>query len=392
MNEINLKKFTCTKPFNSLEVHYRGECYICCPEWNNNSIGNIYQNSIDEIWNSPKAIEIRQSINDGSFKYCNHKTCPFIQAQDLPLKEKDVSLTPLEKPNYLMLNYDRSCNLSCPSCRTEKIMSLPGSPQYEMAEKITKTIDTFFIKNLEDSYLKINITGSGDPFASVIYKKFLESIDGKKHPRLLIDLQTNALLLNEDNWNNLKNIHSNINDLFISVDAATEQTYKIVRRLGNFNQLLKNLHFISNLRKQRKINLLQARFVVQDLNFSEIPSFIKLFLKLRFDVIEFSKMINWSTYSPQDFFNQCPWEKSHRNHLQFQKVLTSPILGHRRVFLGNLSKDRQEALNEAKNNFTFIERGLFEIENLNFKLHFLILNSFFKFKKIVKKLKIFLLN
>ena len=38
-----------------------------------------------------------------------------------------------------------------------------------------------------------------------------------------------------------KKIHNNIEILVISIDAATEKTYNIVRRGGNWKLLLKNL-------------------------------------------------------------------------------------------------------------------------------------------------------
>lgn len=119
--------------------------------------------------------------------------------------------------------YDPTCNLKCKSCRQDYIC-LQGE-NLEKARKIEERI-------LEDRFnivLEIDITGFGDAFASSLYREFLTTLEGKKYPRLEINLITNGLLLTPAMWNKIEKIHDNIHWILISIDAATAETYKLNR-------------------------------------------------------------------------------------------------------------------------------------------------------------------
>ena len=80
----------------------------------------------------------RACILDGSFFYCDHELCPNIMRGALPAcakAEKDSVLgdiirnnkTTVERqPRFINFASDRSCNLSCPSCRTKRIQFSAG--------------------------------------------------------------------------------------------------------------------------------------------------------------------------------------------------------------------------------------------------------------------------
>src|SRR5574337_685764 len=109
--------------------------YMCCPSWLNTSIGNLRYQSAEQVWNSKEAQEIRRSILDGSFKYCDHSKCPFLQTIIKPVErvedvtdedlrmviEKKLTILPYG-PREINCSYDKSCNLSCPTCRTMPII------------------------------------------------------------------------------------------------------------------------------------------------------------------------------------------------------------------------------------------------------------------------------
>ena len=103
-----------------------GDVHVCCPDWLPISIGNIFQDTGDEIWNSPIAHEIRSSIVDGSFRYCSRLSCSeIVNRKLLPAIHDGFNLaTSIHLyPKRVILAYDNSCNLACPSCRNEIIMA-----------------------------------------------------------------------------------------------------------------------------------------------------------------------------------------------------------------------------------------------------------------------------
>ena len=69
---------TCLNPFTRLEITLNGSCYFCCPSYvkNEEPIGNIFNQSVEEIWYGEKATEFRKSVLDDSYSKCNLNVCP----------------------------------------------------------------------------------------------------------------------------------------------------------------------------------------------------------------------------------------------------------------------------------------------------------------------------
>lgn len=352
--EKNLKNKFCSRPFDFFEAQDLGEgkVFVCCPTWLNVEVGKLTEQSVDEAFNSEINQEVRKSILDGSFKYCNHKLCPMIQNGSLPNK-KDITnerhlkiiesqqtkgLAPIE----YNLCYDPSCNLSCPSCRVNKIY-LTSGPQYERKLTIQQKIINEIFGEPHKNYCKVNVTGSGDPFGSKIFREFLFNIDGEKYPNVEISLQTNGVMFTPKYWKKMKKIHKNLKTVIISVDAATQETYDIVRRGGNWNLLLSNLDFISKLKQKNKINFLRFDFVVQRTNYKEMVDFVKLSKKYKIDNCYFGLVSDWGTWSVEEYKKHAIWKKDHPEFEDFMKVMRNPIFDEEIVNLGNITEYRNNA-------------------------------------------------
>ena len=117
----------CETPFQQMDVLERST-HLCCASWMSRSAGDLSSNDWNDVWNSAAAQEIRASIHDGSYRYCNKGACPKIQSNALPLAAElsarstdwsDIiasATTALPTgPETVNLAYDRTCNLSCPS-------------------------------------------------------------------------------------------------------------------------------------------------------------------------------------------------------------------------------------------------------------------------------------
>ena len=73
---IDLKNYICGVPFNSLEIH-NNVCFVCCPSWLPNKV-ELGEIPLKDVYNSEPIIDIRNSILDGSFKYCSKELCPYL--------------------------------------------------------------------------------------------------------------------------------------------------------------------------------------------------------------------------------------------------------------------------------------------------------------------------
>jgi MoaA/NifB/PqqE/SkfB family radical SAM enzyme len=344
----------CNRPFTTFELHENGNAYLCCPSWLPRSVGNLNDEDARVIWNSERAQEIRRSVLDGDFSYCSRAQCPVIAANKLATRTQarnnprmrqiidERKLTLEGRPAVINLSNDRSCNLACPSCRTQKINFTRGRG-YELRKKLQDRLVAAFFSEPSDDHFTVNVTGSGDPFASRVFREFLLELDHNKFPNMRIALQTNGTLFNEKNWKRLKKIHGSISTVYVSFDAASEATYNVTRRGGNWQQLQENVKFLSSLRAQRLLERLRLDFVVQQANYREMPEFVKLAKQFAADQVFFSKATNWGTWSTAEFRKVCVWEPGHPEHADFRRVIADPILDDAKVVLGNLAPDRKRA-------------------------------------------------
>jgi sulfatase maturation enzyme AslB (radical SAM superfamily) len=347
----------CSRPFDFIEPHDLGvgKVFVCCPTWLNVQVGNLTEQSVYEAFNSEENQEIRKSILDGNFKYCNHKHCPMIQNDSLPKKEDILkredfdpdtarhqhiiknNITKDLRPIVYNLCYDESCNLACPSCRVNKLNINEGE-KYERKLLIQSKIIEEVFGESHNRVCRVSVTGSGDPFGSKIFRELLFGIDGSKYPNVKINLQTNGVMFTEKYWDKMSRIHNNIDTVLISLDAGTEEAYKFTRRGGNWNAVMKNLEFISELKRHNKINYLRLDFVVQQKNYKEMVQFINIGKKFKVDSCYFSLVADWGTWSIDEYKSHAIWKTDHPEFNEFIETLKNPIFNDPIVDLGNLTE------------------------------------------------------
>ena len=264
---VDLKNYICDVPFNSLEIH-NNVCFLCCPSWLTKKIENKNR-TLNDIFNGEEVDDIRNSILDGSYKYCDKKMCPYLNKLITdnittgPIRTKELSKykngTKSKSPEYVVMNFDRTCNYKCPSCRVDLIVE--NSEGIKRVEKTIEEIDEHFSKDVKILY----ITGTGDPFVSVGFRNYLRNFNPKKYPKLeKIHLHTNASMWNKEMWDSMPNIHKYVKSCEISIDAGTKETYENKTRIGgNWDNLLSNLKFISEI---KTLGIIKTSFVVQDTN------------------------------------------------------------------------------------------------------------------------------
>ena len=352
---IDTNGLFCAKPFTWFEVlggGQRGEVYVCCQNWLSKSIGNLEHQSVAEIWNSPSAQDIRTSILDGSFRYCNRQQCPFLQRVDGPVQRiediddarlleivaSEMTVLPFG-PRDVTCCFDQSCNLSCPSCRTQLIM------ETENREPILGIQHKLEGEALRDAKL-LYITGSGDPFGSPFFRRWLQTMRPENMPNLdRIHLHTNGLLWTPRIWSSFPEpIRALVKSADISIDAATSATYATNRRGGDFDTLLRRLEFIGDLRANGPLEWLGINMTVQANNYREMPAFIELGRRFGCDVVAFHRMMNWGTFTAEEFAARAIHRPAHPEHASFLDLLADPALEDPLVYLSNHTDLKRRAL------------------------------------------------
>jgi wyosine [tRNA(Phe)-imidazoG37] synthetase (radical SAM superfamily) len=319
--ELSKKDWICKQPFEFLEIFEHGT-FMCCPDWLPQNLGLPID--IGENWRSEKANKIRESILDGSYSYCIEKKCPKL----VGLKEgKTTGLVPKEEflkeyngrtpiPQDVKFNFDRSCNLKCPSCRLSFI-----NYDLEKLDETNKLIEEIE-KQLGQGLTRIECTGSGDPFFARSFRKWMMNFDPKKYPRLKsIHLHTNATLWNPYNWEKMKNIHRYVKSCEISIDAASKDIYENKVRLGGkWDDLVENLKYIATLPHLDTITL---SFVVQKKNLEDFEKFYyfaeNIFKGTNKDwYVFYGSLTNWGTFTQEEYIEN---NVSNPNHPEFNNLI-----------------------------------------------------------------------
>lgn len=275
----------CSQPFDTLQIDSDGDVQLCdCQLHMPYSIGNIYQSSLQEIWLGEKAKQVRQSVQDEDFTYCSW-ACSF-----LPLLPNRPIVVPsvLEFPSTIKIDLDRSCNLKCPSCREETIMeknSLKITKQIAIFEEIKQ----WAIENPNRQFV-ISPMASGEIFASHSGLLFLKSLIDYPGNNLKLEITTNGTLINR-NQTLLLNLKHLLKNFSISIDAATPETYALVRG-GDWQELQQGLEFLHN-----QLNLpITLRFCIQKNNWHEIEQFAELAGKFN-AAISYQKLLDWGHWT-----------------------------------------------------------------------------------------------
>jgi hypothetical protein len=329
----------CYVPFQHFEPIDNGAVFTCCPTHVPYVIGNIYEQPVDDIWNSPTIQAIRASVLDGSYRYCSKMHCDRLLGGTLPrnedVKDRPTSTVVEGLPKELVLNHDRSCNLSCPSCRTKTIMA--DGADRERLDRVRP--DIVRMANAAD---RVIITNAGDPFASKHYRSLLQEIRpahaGRSADNQWLRLYTNGQLFTPQEWEKLAHLHTCSITVDISIDAATADTYHVLRRGGSFEKLVANLAFISELKRTKKIRRLCINMTVQKRNLFEMTDFAKWGLSLGCDSVYFLRVRNWGTFTTEEFLDLDVCAPTHPLFADYCAIVKDEVFANRRVSLGTLPR------------------------------------------------------
>jgi len=326
----------CNTMTNHLEISGT-DATCCCTTFVNVGMGNFVNENYEDIWNNTIHKILSLSCQNQTYSFCNKEICPLFENVeqcecDLNKEYNRVA----EGPLVLSAGFDATCNLKCETCRKDyKVLS--DKEKYNV-QVIKNKIINDVLKHLDF----IILAGEGEVFASKACKDiYLDSACKQiKYFRIL----TNGMLFTPQRWKEFVAGKKNAKIMLtISVDAATKKTYEKIRRGGDFEVLKRNLKFASNLRKAGEIIYFRINFVAQRNNYEEMPAFVCLGRELDVDEVFFTKILNWGTYTNEEFERISMMEKDGITPKpEFEKILKNPIMNDPIVDLGTIRGVKQE--------------------------------------------------
>lgn len=297
----------CSFPFSVAEIDWDGNVYGCCAAYFiGYAFGNIFEQPFDEIWNGPKAQEFRRQFIDRNFNHCNFSICP---------KEfrKDIEPTLIAPyPKRVQLNYDSVCNARCIYCRDHHFKN--------DVSKFEEHFEDIIVPILKNAEL-VNVTASGEIFASNYAKNLVQRI-GKIYPNLKFYIYTNGILCDEKHLREF-GLWDRVEYYVVSLPAMTKETYDKIVLEGDFNKVINNIKFLGKQRAENKISNLIINFVVNSLNYKEMPQMVE-FAKENHANVSFVTL-NKLENNKNIYDSIAIAEKSHPEHEEYLKVISNPI-------------------------------------------------------------------
>lgn len=319
----------CEYPFNRVRVTSEGNLAFCCfqrtdpASRNNPYIGNILEKSFDEIWFGPLAEEVRiQTLEGKVHKLCQVSGCPFSSK----VKQK---FTYNEYPTFLELDLPNThCNVGLenpnkdhPACI---MCERSGGP--DVFKKETNRLDEvlpklkFLIPNLNH----IHIQGIAEPFYKDLFFKILNLIDFDQYKnQITISTTTNGTLLNESRRKEyLQRVPKSITTF--SIDAATPETFKLIRILPVFEHVLENLYAFGSERNISK-QFLRINNNINILNVHEVVQMVGIAAKAKVNVLEMNPTDGHNTGILVNMANCGVFKKAQNDLLEECEKLKVPL-------------------------------------------------------------------
>jgi molybdenum cofactor biosynthesis enzyme MoaA len=315
----------CLTPFILININVSGQVGLCgCSWWMSKTVGNIFTSTLDEILSSPEAVDVRRSIIDGTYIYCNEKVCGVIEndglntVDTLPPNVARLIENPerYDLPYHIVLNLDETCNLSCPSCRT-KVIKVPDEEK-EKQREVGRIVSKNLFSKPTDQKIVIEIS-SNEIFASDMLMELLVNIDTDSFPNLEIHLGTNATLIVK-RWDRLKKVEHFIKKITVSVDAGSAEVYEKVRRGGKWKDLCAGMEFLKIKKKETQCAV-HGRLIFQKENYKDSEKYYELCKQWEVDLIEYSRIYNWNTWTLNEFLLQDVYDPNHAEYNQAKEIV-----------------------------------------------------------------------
>lgn len=192
----------------------------------------------------------------------------------------------LDFPIYLHIEPTSFCNLRCSFCPSSRRQNLKNG--YIQLDLYRKIIDEC------SEYKKLLLLLLHKDGESLLHPNLSEMIRYAKEKKAakVIHLATNGTLMDENKAREI--IDSGLDDVLISIDAATRATFLRLKGIDRLEEIEKNVKGFVNLRNKlrRKTPFVRVKMIAMEENQSELSLFYKKWKGIA-DRVEITKLCDW---------------------------------------------------------------------------------------------------
>ncbi len=267
-HRYNDLKVFCRLPFHRIKISSDGMVNMCSyqAQW---GIGNIIEQSFEEIWLGKTARDIREEVlRNRLHSNCSTQNCPFLTSVRKPI-DIDFNKFPIELEIDLPMQH---CNTTCIMCER----NLNYKEQDDKLQQICEKIKPYVM------YLKdIMIVGIAEPFWKGKIFEILNwlEFDSFKETIKVVTI-TNGSCPEVLDFLKFKK-----SCITFSLDSSTEETHKIIRKT-NFNDVVSNLMAYAS--KRTSSQRLRIYNNINLFNLREVESMVEMAHQAKVDELDFN--------------------------------------------------------------------------------------------------------
>ncbi len=224
-------------------------------------------------------------------------------------EQREKPLLMKAHPCSLEIELTSRCNLACVQClrSTDHKGHRWGDMGFDHYKKILKQFPYAFT---------IGLNGFGEATLHPDFAKIV-AYTKRVRPWAKVEIYTNGMLLTRDRIGPI--LKSGLGEINVSLDAARPDTYKVIRRGGDFATVLANVRCLLQMRREagQKLPRVGLNFVMLDQNEGQLVEFVELAGDLGVD------FINCVTYATYDW--------GFRNHRSPQSYRSEVVAAQQRA-------------------------------------------------------------
>ena len=186
----------------------------------------------------------------------------------------------LKLPKFLYIETTNRCNLRCKGCI---LYRGNWEPERDMSLQ-----DLVMITDQLPALERATLHGVGEP---LLNKDLCRMIAHLKKRNVFVLFNSNGILLDEERQNAL--IATRLDELRISLDAASPEGYKIIRNSDKFHRIIQNLQSFLKLQKERRAVTprLSLWFLGTKENIAELPGLLRLAAEIGIEEIHLQRLV-----------------------------------------------------------------------------------------------------
>ena len=283
----------CHIPWQQMVIDSTGYVAPCC-YWgaidnNNPAIGNINENTIEEIWNGSGYQNLRAGMAAGDLAAAGCANCQAVRqgmglgfeydpecenegrektpyAENIAILKQEIATgaTVLKaSPTIVSFTPSHKCNIRCTHCYQESTRSAVLARTRADDEVAAMA-----------PYLVRLVAGGGEPFLLPIWRKFLSNFNLNSNPYLDFSTSTNATLITKqvlDGLGRFKRLTLNV-----SLDG-TGSAFERVRVGAKFEQVRDNIRKLKTAARAARhpASAVGVSMCVMKSNITDLPNFIR---------------------------------------------------------------------------------------------------------------------